>query len=181
MSFQDSPRENVQERDLLTQPQWYAVHSRSRFEKRIALLLEDKGITCYLPIKKLQRKWKDRKKVIDFPLFPCYLFVHIPLVNKKTVIQTKGVVRILGFPEPVPVPDNQIEALKRFETKDVEVDPYPEIFPGKEIEVKKGPFRGIRGYVIQKNKKYRLLVGLELISQVVSVEIDIEDVKATEI
>jgi transcription antitermination factor NusG len=89
-------------------------------------------------------------------------------------------VRILGFPEPVPVPDNQIEALKRFETKDVEVDPYPDLFPGKEIEVKKGPFQGIRGYVIQKNKKYRLLVGLELISLVVSLEIDIEYVKATE-
>ena len=171
----------VQEKDILNTPRWYAVHSRSRFEKKVSALLHEKGLAAYLPVKRLQRKWKDRKKFIDFPLFPCYLFVHIPLLDKKAVIQTKGVVRIVGFPEPVPVPDNQIEALKRFESQDVQVDPYPEFFPGKEIEVKKGPFRGIRGYVLEKNKKYRLLVGLELISQVVSVEIDVEDIKASDI
>jgi len=171
----------IKEQELLTVPKWYAVHSRSRFEKKISFLLKEKGLTSYLPVKKLQRKWKDRKKFIDFPLFPCYLFVHVPLAAKNTVIQTKGVVRIVGFPEPVPVPENQIDALKRFESQDIQVDPYPEFFPGKEIEVKKGPFRGIRGYVIEKNKKYRLLVGLELISQVVSVEIDIEDIKSSDI
>lgn len=182
MSFQQAQTsEDLKENDLLTTPRWYAIHSRSRFEKKVAVVLEEKGISSYLPIKSLQRKWKDRKKIIDFPLFPCYLFVYIPLENKRTVIQTKGVVRIVGFPEPIPVPDHQIEALKRFETSDVQVDPYPEILPGKEIEVKKGPFQGIKGHVIKKNKKYRLLVGLEMISQVVSVEIDIEDVKATDI
>ncbi|MCK5708149.1 MAG: UpxY family transcription antiterminator [Candidatus Aureabacteria bacterium] len=172
--------QSIHEKTLLTTPRWYALHTRSRFEKKIAMLLEDKGIATYLPVKQIRRKWKDRKKIVDFPLFPCYFFVHIPLLEKKKVIKTKGVVRIVGFPEPVPVPENQIEALKRFETKDIIVDPYPEFFKGKEIEVKRGPFRGIKGYVIEKNKKFRLLVGLELLAQVVSVEIDIEDIKTTD-
>jgi transcription antitermination factor NusG len=176
----EAPQTEPHEQDLLSVPRWYAVHTRSRFEKKIAALLKDKSITAYLPTRRLQRKWKDRKKIIDFPLFPCYLFVHAPLLEKKSIIQTKGVVRIVGFPEPVAVPDAQIDAIRRFEEFDIQVDPYPEFFPGKEIEVKKGPFRGIRGHVIEKNKKYRLLVGLELISQVVSVEIDVEDIKAAE-
>lgn len=169
------------EQEALGTARWYAVHTRSRFEKMIHAQLTEKGIDAYLPIRQLQRKWKDRKKIVDFPLFPCYLFVRVPLLEKKNVIQTKGVVRILGFPEPVPVPDHQIEALKAFENHDIQVDPYPEFLPGKEIEVRKGPFRGVRGRVIEKNKRYRLLVGLELISQIVSVEIDIDDVKTTEI
>ncbi|MBN1522513.1 MAG: UpxY family transcription antiterminator [Candidatus Aureabacteria bacterium] len=168
------------ERDILTVPKWYAVHSRSRFEKKVAALLIQNDITTYLPVRRMKRKWKDRKKIIDFPLFPCYLFVHIPLLDKKKVIQTKGVVKLVGFPEPAAVPDNQIEALKRFETRDIKVDPYPEFIPGKEIEVKRGPFRGIRGYVIEKNNRYRLVVGLELISQVVSVEIDVDDIRTTD-
>lgn len=169
------------EKDILFVPQWYAVHIRSRFEKKAVVALAEKEILTYLPVKRIQRKWKDRKKMIDFPLFPGYFFVYAPLMQKKDIIHTKGVVRIVGFPDPIPVPDNQIEALKRFENHDVKVDPYPEFFPGREIEVKRGPFRGICGHVIQKNKKYRLLVGLELIAQVVSVEIDIEDIKPTEL
>jgi len=165
------------EEELLTVPRWYAVHTRSRFEKKVNAILQKSSITSYLPVRKIKRKWKDRKKIIDFPLFPCYLFVRIPLIDKKKVIQTKGVVKIIGFPEPVPVPDNQIDALKRFENRDIKVDPYPEFLPGKEIEVKKGPFRGIRGHIIEKNHKYRLVVGLELISRIVSVEIDIEDLR----
>ncbi len=162
---------------MVSEINWFAVHTKSRFEKKVNLLLQRKGIETYLPVRNIERKWKDRKKLVEFPLFPGYLFVRISPEEKKKVICTKGVVKIVGFPEPVPVPKEQITALKKFEEKEIKVDPYPEFFPGREIVVKRGPFKGIRGYVEEKNGKYRLIVGIELLSRVVSVEIDVDDVR----
>jgi hypothetical protein len=83
MSFQNPPIEDSNKADILTLPRWYAVHSRSRFEKKITLLLEEKGIDCYLPIKKLRESGKTGKKLLIFLFSPATFLFTYPLLTKK--------------------------------------------------------------------------------------------------
>src|SRR5512135_1574045 len=98
------------------QMRWYAVHVRSRHEFSVTERLLKSGIDSFLPVVERMRIWKDRKKLIGFPLFPGYLFVNIPNSNheKLVVLKTPGVVRFIGQTpgEPEPVPDEQILSLK---------------------------------------------------------------------
>jgi transcription termination/antitermination protein NusG len=169
MEFADS--------SLLNENHWYAVHTKSRHEKLVSNLISRKNIEVYLPVKKILRKWSDRKKLVDFPLFNGYLFVNMPLIEKDKVLHTKGVVRLLGNYAPECIPEEQIISLKKFETHDVEVDPYLHLHEGSQVKIKHGPFKDCTGYLLRKKNKYRLVVNLEVINQSVSVEIDSSDVE----
>jgi transcription antitermination factor NusG len=160
----------------LYRKKWYAIHTRSRHEKKVASLLETSRLEPYLPTRKLIKKWSDRRKLVEFPLFPGYLFVRIPLIEKNRVLHTPGVVRLLGHFAPEPVPDEQIASLKRFENHEVEVDPYLHLQPGRYVRVVRGPFKGCSGVLLRKKTRYRLVVNLKVIMQSVSVEIDASDV-----
>ncbi len=157
---------------------WYAIHTRHHHERQVSSRLKGKEIETFLPLRCLNRRWKDRKKLVDFPLFPGYVFVKIPLLNKKDVVQTPGVVRIVGSRGPEPLPESQIIAVKRFIETEIQFDPYPYLVSGMEIEVIRGPLKHVRGVLVNKKNKYRLIVNLDLINKSVSTEIDAEDVEA---
>jgi len=157
--------------------QWYALHTRSRHEKKVEALIRGKDIDTYLPVRKILRKWSDRKKLVEFPLFPGYLFVHLPLSDKNRVLQIKGVVRMLGSYMPEAIPEEQIETLKCFENHEVVVDPYLHLQPGKAVKVARGPLKGCSGILVRKKTKYRLVVNLKVLLQSASVEIDASDVE----
>ena len=156
---------------------WYAVHTKSRHEKLVSTLIKKQNIEFYLPVRKTIRKWSDRKKIVEFPLFNGYLFVHIPLEDKTKILHTKGVVKLLGGYAPEPIPEDQIETLKKFEQHDMEVDPYLHLHEGQTIRVTKGPLKDCRGILVRKKNKYRLVLNLEIIQQSVSVELDSSDVE----
>ncbi|TDI90640.1 MAG: hypothetical protein E2O72_03690 [Candidatus Dadabacteria bacterium] len=88
----------------------------------------------FLPIKKVVSRWKDRKKDIDTPLFPGYLFVNSSLENRLKILNTRGVIRILGVSgHPIPVPHEQIESIKRLLETNLQFDPYPYFRKGKKL------------------------------------------------
>jgi len=155
---------------------WYAVHTKSHHEKMVELRVKDKGIETFLPVRCLKRKWKDRMKMVDFPLFPGYLFVNISLVDKKKIVQTSGVVKMVGTREPEPIPEQQIEAIRIFIAEEIQFDPYPYLVPGLEVEVMRGPLTGVRGVLAQRKGKYRLVVNVPLLNNSIATEIDAEDV-----
>ena len=98
---------------------WYAIYTKSRNEKKVALNLQEKGIEVYLPLLKTLKQWSDRKKWVEEPLFRSYLFVRILDKNYLEVLQTDGVVRFITFrQERIPVPDQQIEAVKAYMNED---------------------------------------------------------------
>ena len=163
--------------DLNIGKKWYAVHTKSRHERQVALRLEGKHIETFLPVRALQRKWKDRKKMVEFPLFPGYIFVNVPLTEKKEVLQTVSVVRIVGVTQPEPIPENQIFAIRKFLETQINFDPYPYLVPGMEVEVKRGPLKHVRGVLVSKKNKHRLIVNIDLINNSVATEIDAEDVQ----
>jgi transcription antitermination factor NusG len=123
-------------------------------------------------------QWKDRKKEIDVPLFSGYCFVRFGKGTKSSVQKVAGVVEIVGSGgRPEPIPDGEIENLKTLMSSVLPYDPHPYLHEGMTVEVVRGPLRGVRGVLLRKEKRHRLVVGIRLIQQAAAVEIDVRDVE----
>ena len=156
---------------------WYAVRTRSRHEKLVRDQLGARGVEPFLPLIERSRQWKDRRKRVAFPLFPGYCFARFPPPLRVAVLSTKGVVQILGNHDgPVPVPDAEIEAVRRLVTCTLPYDPHPYLREGMQVEVIRGPMAGVRGILLRKGTRARLVIGVTLIHQAASVELDALDV-----
>lgn len=158
---------------------WYAVWTRSRHEQTVREQLERKGLDAFLPTITRWSRWKDRKKQIDWPLFPGYCFVRIEAANRLPVLTCTGVVGIVSFNgEIAPIPDREIDGIRQLVETDLQFDPCPLIREGMLVEVVHGPLRGVVGRLVRKGSHARLVLAVELIGQGVSVEVDAADVRA---
>jgi transcriptional antiterminator NusG len=161
-------------------PKWYALYTRSRFEKKMLSELTDRRIEVFLPMREILSRWKDRKKRIWVPLFPGYLFVNYVDTpeSRFRILNVPGAVRFVGFEGRAnPVPEEQILSVRRFLEASIAVDPYPYVQVGSRVEVIAGPLKGIRGLLVEKRGKFRFVIQVDLIRQSVSVEIDASDVR----
>ena len=158
---------------------WYAVHTRSRHEERVHLGLAQKGFHAFLPRMEVWSKRKDRRKRIQIPMFPGYLFVDVPALDNRTkvdLLKTFGVVRLLGKPhsaEPIPVPDTRIDAIQRIVHSKVEVQQlqYPRV--GEPARIVDGPFSGIEGMVIRTDyEKELFVIEIELLQRSVAIRME---------
>lgn len=156
---------------------WYALRTRSRHEKIVRDQLANQGIEPLLPTVKRLSQWKDRKKEVEVPLFSGYCFVRFTMDQKLPVLKTVGVVDIVGSgQQPEPIPDEEIAAIQTLMTSVLPYDPHPYLHEGMMVEVIKGPLQGVRGILLRKEKRHRLVLGVRLIQQAAAVEIDIRDV-----
>ena len=157
---------------------WHAVHTRSRHEQMAAGLLVEQDVECFLPLLCVLSQWKDRKKWVERPLFPGYLFVRVHPDEIPTVWETRGVVRLLGPNpcEPSVVPDPEVENIQHMLASGVRVDPYPYLKPGQEVFITRGPLKGVSGTLIRKSRRYFLVISVKLLGQSVTVEVLAEHV-----
>jgi transcription antitermination factor NusG len=153
---------------------WYAVHTRSRHEKQVARQLTEKRIEAFLPLRTEVHRWRDRYKKVEVPLFSGYLFVqlaHEPL-RRLSVLQTPGVVRIVGFGKrDEPVPDEQIEAIRRVVESDVLLHKHRYLRVGQRVKILSGALAGVEGVLKRIKGHDRLVINVEPIRQAVAVEI----------
>jgi transcription termination/antitermination protein NusG len=160
---------------------WLAVHVKARHEFKVSERLKEAGVTVFLPAVERLRKWKDRKKLILFPLFPCYLFVHITTSHedKLTVLMTKGVVRFLGATPNAPeaIPEEQILSLQKVIESKVELDPYPYLQEGHWVRITKGPLAGVEGILVEKAGRHKLILSVDILCQSASVTVEAADVE----
>jgi transcriptional antiterminator NusG len=164
----------------LDEPRWYAVYTRSRFEKKMLAELADRSIDVFLPMREILSRWKDRKKRIWVPLFPSYIFVNQVDTpeNRHRVLNVPGAVRFVGREgHAEPIPDEQIISVRRFLESSISVDPYPYLQIGRRVEIIAGPLKGIVGMLVQKKGRFRFVLQVDLIRQAISVEIDASDVR----
>jgi transcriptional antiterminator NusG len=158
---------------------WYAIWTRSRHEQVVREQLTRKGIEAFLPTITKWSRWKDRKKQIDWPLFPGYCFVRFNGLDRLPVLKCTGVVNIVSFDgDIVPIPEHEIESIRRLVESDLQFDPCPLIREGMTVEVTHGPLKGVVGRLVRKGAHARLILSVDLIGQAVSVEVDASDVKA---
>jgi transcription antitermination factor NusG len=159
--------------------QWFALWTRSRHEQVVREQLEQKHIEAFLPTITRWSRWKDRKKRIDWPLFPGYCFARFNAHERLPVLKCAGVVNIISFEGvPAPIPEHEIEGIRQLIESDLAYDPCPMIREGMMVEVVHGPLKGVIGRLLRKNDKARLVLSVDLIGQAVSVEVDAADVRA---
>lgn len=160
---------------------WYAVYTKSRHEKVAAEELWQKSIECFLPLQERLSKWKDRRKAVQFPLFPGYLFVRVAITERRLdILKVPSVVRIIGFRgRPEPIPEEQIQGVKTLVFNQMELDPYPYISEGDRVRIVRGPLRGLEGILLEKKNRFTFVLSIDLIQQSVACEIDAADVEKT--
>ena len=156
-----------------TSKKWFAVYTRPRWEKKVHKLLEEKGIESYCPLNKVHRKWSDRIKIVEEPLFKSYVFVKVNEEEKTPVRMTEGVVNfIYWLGKPALIKEKEIEIIKRFlnDHHDVEVRPV-EIKEGKKVVVQSGILMGKQGTVKKVlHKKVEIII--ESIGFILSAYVD---------
>jgi transcription antitermination factor NusG len=159
--------------------QWFAIWTRSRHEMVVRDQLGRKGVEAFLPTVTRWSRWKDRRKRIDWPLFPGYCFARLADERTMAVRACSGVVAIVSFDgRPAAIPEEQIAAVRTLVDSELRLDPCPLIREGAEVEVVSGALAGVRGRLVRKGSHARLVLAVDLIGQAVSVEIDAADVRA---
>jgi transcription termination/antitermination protein NusG len=160
-------------------PPWFAIWTRSRHEKTVQEQLAIKEIEAFLPTVPRWSRWKDRKKKIDWPLFPGYCFARFEPVSSLPILKCAGVVSIVSFNgEPAPIPDFEIESIRRLVQSELQYDPCPFINEGMMVEVVHGPLTGAIGRLVRKGAHARLVLAVDIIGRAVSVTVDAADVRA---
>ena len=152
---------------------WYAVYVRSRQEKKVHQLFEEKGIESSLPLIKTTRKWSDRKKKVEMPLFRGYVFVKINInKDKLNILKTDGVVKFIGIKKkPSRIPDEEIRWIYMMVEKSDTVKNEKEIPIGHKVRVTTGAFKGVEGVAMRAGNQSRLVIVIESIMNAVSIEI----------
>jgi transcription termination/antitermination protein NusG len=162
--------------------QWYALYVKSRQEFITHGGLLRKGIETYLPSIKRMQQWKDRKKCIEFPLFPGYLFVCVDPTPEEffKVLRTRGAVKFVSLEKgsPTPVSPEEIDSLRMLIESGENFDIYPYLQEGMRVLVKRGPLKGAQGILEGKKDQYTFLVGVELLGRSIGVKICADDIES---
>ena len=162
---------------------WFAVHTRSKCEKKVASQLDDLQIKCFLPIVKEIRTWSDRRKVIDQPLFPGYVFVRIPSEDRArvSVLRTSGVVGFVGVQgQGIPIPDPEIENIQTLLSSRVPFEPYPFLCVGQKVRIRGGYLDGVERILAAKNSDWSVVISIDLIQRSLAVQVsgfDLEPIR----
>jgi transcription antitermination factor NusG len=152
---------------------WFAILARTGREKTANLQLENAGYQCFLPISKYVRRWSDRMKEVEVPLFPGYLFCRMNPNNRLPVLMTPGVIQIVGAGKTlIPVGEEEIAAIQRVEKSGLSTMPWPYLEVGHVARIEDGPLRGMSGIVIKIKSGLKLVLSVNLLQRSVAVEID---------
>ena len=152
---------------------WYAVRVQSKFESIAAAAFRGKGYEEFLPLYRAKRRWSDRVKELDLPLFAGYLFCRFDVNKRLPILTTPGVVSIVGAGRmPVAVSDDEIAAVKAIVRSGLPAMPWPCLAVGAHIVIERGPLAGLEGIALDVDRKHRLVVSVSLLQRSVAVEID---------
>ncbi len=156
--------------------QWYALQTQSRHEKQVRDRLQAIGIEPLLPVGRQRRQWSDRKVWTTLPLFTGYCFANFALVRSLAVLQTPGVVRIVGSVKPEPIPDEEIEVFQRVASMNPVMEPCDYLTEGAWVEVIHGPLLGLRGQFVRRTSHHGLVIRSSLLQQAALIHIESDEV-----
>ena len=152
--------------------QWYAFYTKSRHEKSVNSILEEQGYEVYLPLLKERKKWSDRKKWIEYPLFKSYIFIKIEAKDSIFVLKTPGIVKIVKFGRNfTPIMDETINALRKMIIGDYNPEPTDYFVSGDPVIIKDGPLKGLKGEIITMHNQDRFIIRIDAIQQSISLKI----------
>ena len=152
---------------------WFALQVRTRHELGVAGFLEAKGYKQFVPLYKSRKRWSDRIKVTEAPLFPGYLFCRFDPQHRLPILKTPGVIQIVGYNRiPSPIDEVEISAIQTLIASGLQTQPWPFLAVGERVRIESGALRGVDGIVVKMKENHRLVVSITLLRRSVAVEID---------
>ena len=159
--------------DPNTEHQWFALVVRSQHERMVASMLDSKGYEQFLPLYSVRRRWSDRIKQLELPLFPGYVFCRFDLNKRLPILVTPAVLLIVGAGKlPLPVDESEIAALQSIVNSGLHAEPWPYLKVGQRVRIERGALEGVEGILTSIKKPFRLVVSVTLLQRSVAVEID---------
>jgi transcription antitermination factor NusG len=157
---------------------WYAVFTVPQNEKSVVRHLGMREVESFLPTYESVRVWKNRQRMkIVLPLFPTYVFARINYRERVKVLQSPGVLRIVGNSrECVPLPDSEVELLRHGYCGQP-VEPYNDLVIGERVRIKCGVMQGVQGTLVRKSGSARFVLTVQLINQHAAIQVDAEDLE----
>ena len=155
--------------------EWFAVRTRPRHEKLVSRQLETTGVESFLPLCSQLRSWSDRKKLVELPLFPGYIFVRTSHTStaRVRVFQARGVVGFVGpNNQATPIPAQQIETVRSLMHAQVDYRPHPYLNIGQRVRIQNGALQGLEGILIRVASDHSLIVSVDLIHRSVSIRLE---------
>lgn len=154
---------------------WYAVHTRARHEKLVAYRFQESGIETFLPLVNEVHRWSDRKKIVQSPLFSCYVFARIcpTNVDRMRLLKADGVLALVGKRgEGTPIADDQIESVKCLIDQRMSWSPHPFLKIGQRVRVRNGALHGMEGILLSRNGDKTLVVSIDAIQRSLAVRLE---------
>lgn len=152
---------------------WYALRVKSRCEKMVAHGLRERGYSEFLPEYISIRRWSDRLKKMQTPLFPGYLFCRFDFNNRLPVVSTPGVVRVIGLGKlPLPVDEGEISALQIAVRSGLLLQPWPFLKVGERVTIQEGPLRNVDGVILRMSDRDRLVISVTLLQRAVAISLE---------
>ncbi len=152
----------------------------ARHEKRIAAQFEEKSVCTFLPLLHQVHTWSDRRKVVEIPMFSCYAFVHMvqTVEERLKVLRTPGVLGFVGSErQGTPIPDEQIESLRKAISEKLPCLPHPFISVGKRVRICGGSLNGVEGILMRQGADQSLIISVELLQRSVSIRVEGYDIE----
>lgn len=149
-------------------PEWYVFYTRAKHEKKVSASIQRAGIEAFLPLKKSLKQWKDRKKWVETPLFPSYVFSKIAYKFRDDVLVIPSVVGIVSFnKKPCPVRQNEIEAIKLLLAYESPCDVVPGLVQGSCVRICSGPLEGLEAQIAQVRGKERIVISIPALAKTI--------------
>jgi transcriptional antiterminator NusG len=160
---------------------WFAIRVRSRFDKAVSEGLRSRNYESFAALYRVKRRWANRNREVEMPLFPGYVFSSFDPNNRLPILMCPGVVHLVGFGDgPTPVDENELEAVRAALRSRLTVEPCDFIAAGQRVRVEDGSLAGVEGLVLRVKSRLRLVISVTLLQRSVVVELDTDRVSVVE-
>jgi transcription antitermination factor NusG len=160
---------------MSTSEQWFALRVKSHCEKVVSTIARNKGFEEFLPLYQCRQRWSDRLKLVDFPLFPGYVFCRLDPQYRLPLLTIPGVLHFVGIGKvPAPIDEEEITAIQSAVASGLLTEPWPFLEVGQRVRLDDGPLAGLEGFLVEVRKRYRVVVSVTLRKRSLAVEIDRE-------
>jgi transcription antitermination factor NusG len=160
--------------DELENADWFGIRVKSRCESRAHDDLRLHGFETFLPLCSVRRRWSDRVKTLDVPMFRGYLFCRFGLPDRVRVLNAAGVAQIVGCGNtPVPISEAEIRSVQTLVASKVACTPWPYLQAGQRVSIDDGPLAGVEGVIVRaEDGKPRVVVSVSMLLRSVAAEIE---------
>jgi transcription antitermination factor NusG len=153
--------------------QWFALRVKSRCEKVVATIARNRGFEEFLPLNRSRRRWSDRLKAIDLPLFPGYVFCRLDPQRRLPLLTIPGVLHFVGIGKiPSPIEDTEIAAIQTAVGSGILTEPWPFLEVGRRVRLEDGPLAGLEGILVETPKRQSVVVSVTLLKRSIAVAIE---------